>query len=49
MFFFVPETKGRTYQELDELFEKKTPTRKFAQTKTARDLENEGQVEAVGV
>ncbi|KAF0320270.1 MFS hexose transporter [Colletotrichum asianum] len=30
-----PETKGRTYQELDELFERRIPAWKFAKTKTA--------------
>lgn len=29
-FFRLPETKGRTYEELDFLFAKKTATRKFA-------------------
>ncbi|KAM0324916.1 hypothetical protein ACHAQA_007882 [Verticillium albo-atrum] len=28
-FFFVPETRRRTYEELDELFMKKVPTREF--------------------
>ncbi|KAB5531403.1 maltose permease MAL31 [Coniochaeta sp. 2T2.1] len=28
-FFRLPETKGRTYEELDWLFAKRTPTRKF--------------------
>ncbi|EFX01607.1 alpha-glucoside:hydrogen symporter [Grosmannia clavigera kw1407] len=28
-FFRLPETRGRTYEELDWLFAKKTPTRKF--------------------
>jgi SP family general alpha glucoside:H+ symporter-like MFS transporter len=28
-FFFLPETKGRTFEELDWLFAKRTPTRKF--------------------
>ena len=41
MFFMVPETKGRTYEELDELFESRVPARKFPQTKTKRDLEVE--------
>ncbi|KAF5012866.1 hypothetical protein FDECE_1156 [Fusarium decemcellulare] len=30
-----PETKGRTYQELDELFERGVPAWKFAQTETS--------------
>lgn len=30
-----PETKGRTYQELDELFERRIPAWRFASTKTA--------------
>jgi len=32
-----PETKGRTWNELDELFERKIPARKFASTKTTAD------------
>jgi hypothetical protein len=35
IFFIMPETKGRTYAELDELFERKVSARKFAATKTA--------------
>ncbi|KAH7353178.1 general substrate transporter [Pyrenochaeta sp. MPI-SDFR-AT-0127] len=40
-----PETKGRTYSELDELFERGIPAWKFATTKTAHDaeLEHQGQ------
>lgn len=38
-----PETKGRTYEELDELFERNIPAWKFAGTKTAHDLEVEHQ------
>lgn len=33
--FLFPETKGRTYQELDELFERGVPAWRFASTKTA--------------
>lgn len=30
IFFDIPEMKNRTYAELDELFESRVPTRKFA-------------------
>ncbi|KAI1421726.1 general alpha-glucoside permease [Xylaria sp. FL1777] len=33
IFFRLPETQGRTYAELDILFENKVPARKFASTK----------------
>ncbi|KAI8634410.1 general alpha-glucoside permease [Xylariaceae sp. FL1651] len=33
IFFRMPETKGRTFAELDILFENKVPARKFASTK----------------
>jgi hypothetical protein len=29
MFFFLPETKDRTLEEIDEMFEKKVPAWKF--------------------
>lgn len=32
VYFLVPETKGRTYAELDVLFEMKVPARKFKST-----------------
>ncbi|KAM5368279.1 hypothetical protein ACJZ2D_009645 [Fusarium nematophilum] len=35
VWFLVPETKGRTFAELDELFERKIPAWRFANTKTA--------------
>ena len=41
MFFTVPEVRGRTYEDLDELFEARVPTRKFPQTKTKAQLERE--------
>jgi hypothetical protein len=38
-FFLFPETKGRTYGELDELFERGVPAWRFAKTKTAHSAE----------
>lgn len=35
VWFFVPETKGRTYAELDELYERRIPAWRFAKTKTS--------------
>ncbi|KXH37340.1 hypothetical protein CNYM01_11562 [Colletotrichum nymphaeae SA-01] len=32
IFFFLPETKNRTFAELDYLFQKRTPARQFATT-----------------
>ena len=29
IFFFVPETKDRTLEEIDEMFEARVPARKF--------------------
>jgi len=37
----APKTKGRTYAELDELFERGIPALKFAKTKTAAQYELE--------
>jgi hypothetical protein len=33
VFFFVPETKDRTLEELDEIFAMKVPPRKFSSYK----------------
>jgi hypothetical protein len=35
----VPETKGRSFADLDELFERRIPAWKFAQAKTREDNE----------
>jgi hypothetical protein len=48
MFLTVPEVRGREYEELDELFEAKTPTRKFPETKTRKQLAAEADREARG-
>jgi hypothetical protein len=32
--YFVPETKGRSFAELDELFEREIPAWRFATTET---------------
>lgn len=37
-YFTIPETKGRTFGELDELFARRISSRKFAETKTEVDL-----------
>jgi SP family general alpha glucoside:H+ symporter-like MFS transporter len=37
MWYVVPETKGRTYSELDELFERRVPAWRFKTTKTSVD------------
>lgn len=40
VYFFLPECKGRTYRELDELFRRGVPARQFARTQgnMAEDL-----------
>jgi SP family sugar:H+ symporter-like MFS transporter len=38
IFFFVPETKGRSLEQLDELFEKRVPTWKFASYVTEHQI-----------
>lgn len=45
-FFFIPELKGRTLEEVDQLFASGAPLRKFGQikTKSAQELYDE-QVE----
>ncbi|SZF02254.1 unnamed protein product [Blumeria hordei] len=45
-FFRLPETKGRSFEELDNLFERKVPTRKFASYKIERSTSS-GEPELV--
>lgn len=42
-FIFVPETKGRSLEQLDELFEKHVPARKFSSFVVDRSLVEERQ------
>ena len=44
IFFMFPETKGRTYQELDELFENKTKPWNFAKTETSHQRSVEARL-----
>jgi hypothetical protein len=39
VYFFVPEFKGRSYSEIDELFHRKVSARKFHLTATSVDVE----------
>lgn len=48
MFLTVPEVAGRSYEEIDELFENKTPTRMFRLAKTEVQLERERATAANG-
>ncbi|RSH85773.1 hypothetical protein EHS25_003914 [Saitozyma podzolica] len=42
-FFFTPEIKGRTFEELDELFDRRVPTWKFPATETKVDIARKEQ------
>ena len=42
LYVYQPETAGRSYEELDELFMKRVPARKFKTYKT--DAEMNGQI-----
>jgi hypothetical protein len=39
VYFTIPETKGRSYIELDELFERRISARQFEATETEVDKE----------
>lgn len=50
MWFVVPETKDRSYAELDELFERKIPAWRFKSTETSTQqiLESEREAGMLG-
>jgi sugar porter (SP) family MFS transporter len=49
IYFFWPETKGRTLEELDELFQALNPVRKSLEPKNLRTVLNTLNVESKGV
>ncbi|KAF4948834.1 hypothetical protein FSARC_13640 [Fusarium sarcochroum] len=46
LWFYQPETAGRSYQELDEMFAKGVPARKFKSYRTEAQMQNEAAAEA---
>lgn len=42
-YFTIPETKGRSYAELDDLFQRRIPARQFAKTKAFVSSDAPGQ------
>ncbi|KAL7424669.1 hypothetical protein Q5752_000353 [Cryptotrichosporon argae] len=49
-YFRLPETKGRSFREIDVLFERRTPARKFATTDVGTDIPEGGREElALGI
>lgn len=46
LWFYQPETAGRSYQELDEMFAKGVPARKFKSYTTEVQMQNEAAVAA---
>ncbi|KAM6507190.1 hypothetical protein FALCPG4_018572 [Fusarium falciforme] len=44
VFFMFPETKGRTYQELDELFDRHIKAWNFAKTETSHQRSVEARL-----
>lgn len=47
LFFYQPETTGRSYQELDEMFAKGVPARKFKNYQSATQASNEAAAGAM--
>ncbi|KAH9905427.1 general substrate transporter [Xylariomycetidae sp. FL2044] len=45
VFFFLPEVKGRTLEEIDEMFEAKLPARKFRTYQCARHVSLDEKIE----
>ncbi|KAM5343415.1 hypothetical protein ACJ41O_011952 [Fusarium nematophilum] len=47
LWYFQPETAGRSYQELDEMFAKGVPARKFKTYRTEAQIQNEAAAEGM--
>lgn len=47
LFFYQPETAGRSYAELDEMFAKGVPAREFQSYRTTMEIQNEAAAEMV--
>jgi MFS family permease len=47
LFYYQPETTGRSYQELDEMFAKGVPARKFKSYRTEAEIRNEAAAAVV--
>lgn len=40
VWFFIPDLTGRTFAQIDELFARRIPARKFSKTETTGDYGN---------
>ncbi|RMJ03429.1 hypothetical protein CDV36_015046 [Fusarium kuroshium] len=47
LWYCQPETAGRSYQELDEMFAKGVPARKFKSYKTEAEIQNEAAAQGL--
>lgn len=47
LWFYQPETAGRSYQELDEMFARGVPARKFKGYKTEAQIQNEAAAQGL--
>ncbi|WQF76442.1 Putative major facilitator, sugar transporter, major facilitator superfamily [Colletotrichum destructivum] len=48
LWYFQPETGGRSYEELDEMFKRGVPARKFKTYKSTMQIRNEAAAQGVG-
>lgn len=48
MWLYVPETKGRSAAEIDELYERKVPAWRWSRTRTNAEVQMEAVVQLKG-